>query len=1656
VFKEDEHDRSANDWGLSLRSRRTLVKGKSIHGKSGAGDEQRKRTGGAPVTRQYEYDLVEYDEGSNEASPSASMASHITPSMHNYSYNESHSTVSPELRSASPQPDAAPVVLTEDNVDKYFGVKAQHHYNATFRELHARRQLCAGGDDELLSLISTPLAPITRAGSRTGSRGTSRKGGRESGGSRGGSRQGARGDSVVGGEDASLLSSYGSDALSQSVKQLRKHRVLDPLASSSPGVGAEIGLELFAAGSVSLDESTTGSVVSTLFASPVNPGVGGRSEELSRSADVGGSSVRSSRSGKKSFYVLPRQVAATKGRSSRNSRLHNIKYPCGPHTKQAPSGKLAPLFPSLEDGLATGRSGLGDSASVMSDITLSASVDLEEENLGGDDFEMDDPHDLGNLLYNHYDASRADSSPSRRLQGVGEKPAGEASFGVVTADVTAPLLDLAGLKIDPPPVREVSSEVLLEDSEFQTDASLATYAPNSPRAKFLAGCLKFNLPPRSLAILRHRYTSILNLEHHGLGDKFGLLFAQSFASLPVVRVLNIADNRLTDVSLGPLMQAVRQSRTLEELNLSDNQIGPVCAETLATYMSSPSCSIVYLKLSKLKLTDATVMKLTGAMTANARLQELDLSSNLLGQEETLVFMHPDRVTGGESIGKLVRNAAVSALTTLKLQWNFIRGIGAMDLCDSLRSKNSSVTHLDLSFNSIGNDGGAVLGSALLENKVLKELHVASNNITAEVCFALCVGAKDSVLDYLNIDNNPIGGLGAQMLMSLAIAKRDDMTFSAMGSDLTAKSEAHVVNINDPVGSYELTLSSALGRAISLELLDICARNPVFRIQQFVVLPEGGDPDSGDFDTSRPSPKKLTSRPASGKTGSAGNADGGSEGGQLEPEEEEVDYGDWVPTPLDLFEEEVSSLADVERELVEHLKTHSKLVDDMPRVDACFHKHKEKGLLNVLTQSGFVNFLHEIGYVVNLRGAIALIRSLDSGDTERISEDNVRHLLREIALRAKSQLRDVLYRTRCCEAARPGVRYIPPSAGKVRVEIVRSYLPKIETKTVTPCQVMYMEKAAYVSHDPGIMLQYGVMQVRCHVREGDRLVSLLKKDLGDAVAALAKVLPQMINTTEAAKLARIHVGNSYERRQKLKALLGHAFGPLLGHFDGYYSLSMQCENDRVCLIKLMEQSLTTAAMRKELQLGDLSQNGDWYCFRNQVVDGVSVLEDGGIGAERRITKEEFTPLPSYGHVEFDFSGAMCLHGRAATDDTGAPVVAIHDHKMVRLITDCGLLPHTAPMERHAHRQLDEMRRGMERALQGFGYKYWQVDEGRAETMGQYMHEKFYGNLLDRHNQHVTANQLFAAPAAPKDEPVVEHSALKGRHGSNEKIRGKSGIGGMFGVAAKATAAAAAIAMGAPAGNVDDSSGVIQEEDDEEDEELELVDEVSDINDPKLLMRSIAAPGVPGQSKKRRTASIKAHYNAGEKIYMPSFTANLIARAGRDLGSGRPEQKFKGLKRFQTLDSVFNLLGPVHAIPVHDFFQNKMATSFMLSRHLALLVTLYDDGRAKHSDFGTYRVELVVSLFARVLDKHNFELVLMKLTAMEHACVLARLGVLSLYNPWKPDGCSYLELAHWDERQVAKMIIHLDIVEPGVNCECVCLCVDDIGLLVFFIGVHCLRL
>ncbi|CAM9323480.1 unnamed protein product [Ectocarpus fasciculatus] len=82
-------------------------------------------------------------------------------------------------------------------------------------------------------------------------------------------------------------------------------------------------------------------------------------------------------------------------------------------------------------------------------------------------------------------------------------------------------------------------------------------------------------------------------------------------------------------------------------------------------------------------------------------------------------------------------------------------------------------------------------------------------------------------------------------------------------------------------------------------------------------------------------------------------------------------------------------------------------------------------------------------------------------------------------------------------------------------------------------------------------------------------------------------------------------------------------------------------------------------------------------------------------------------------------------------------------------------------------------------------------------------------------------------------------------------------------------------------------------------------------------------------------------------------------------------------------------------------------------------------------GQIRAEVVTTFYHKVLDTGNMCLLVDALRPDEEREVLARRGYLNVVNPVFADRYYHLNLAVWDEREMAKILVRLAITEPGEN-------------------------
>lgn len=311
--------------------------------------------------------------------------------------------------------------------------------------------------------------------------------------------------------------------------------------------------------------------------------------------------------------------------------------------------------------------------------------------------------------------------------------------------------------------------------------------------------------------------------------------------------------------------------------------------------------------------------------------------------------------------------------------------------------------------------------------------------------------------------------------------------------------------------------------------------------------------------------------------------------------------------------------------------------------------------------------------------------------------------------------------------------------------------------------------------------------------------------------------------------------------------------------------------------------------------------------------------------------------------------------------------------------------------------------------GAGGSLWQRDLGRSSQISSYLYEKVYhqSQLNKRHSRFIEGlvkeRGLQAELAAKAKAEADAIDAQKQRELYDKRARSRGGSRAASRIAGSSHELGATSRPSSRQGNVANliSETAISENvtADEEDEEF-FLDDASLEGGSSLVSGSID----------------------GGDSFIGSPLAAGTAVAGVSQSRQTPKGTSKKPDRYAPVKASKFLRAAI------DIYDNGR---LLYARQVALLVKLFDIGCIMRSDYGSYRVELVISLFSKIKDIQNFDIVMSYLNATEAACVLGRLGYLTLFNPMKPENCYDLDLALWEQRQVAKMLIHYAVTEPGIN-------------------------
>ncbi|XP_047720658.1 leucine-rich repeat-containing protein 74A isoform X10 [Prionailurus viverrinus] len=217
-----------------------------------------------------------------------------------------------------------------------------------------------------------------------------------------------------------------------------------------------------------------------------------------------------------------------------------------------------------------------------------------------------------------------------------------------------------------------------------------------------------------------------------------------------VVTLELADNCIMEEGTLSLVQMLQENYYLQDLNISNNDLGLKGASTISEFLQRNTSSLLNLQLSGNNFKDESAELFCQAFSANYRIKTLDLSHNEFSDK------------GGEHLGQML--ALNIGLQSLDLSWNQFHTRGAVALCNGLRA-NVTLQKLDLSMNGFGNEGATALGEVLRLNNSLVYIDVSSNDISNEGVIKISKGLEfNESLKVLKLFLNPVSMDGATLLI----------------------------------------------------------------------------------------------------------------------------------------------------------------------------------------------------------------------------------------------------------------------------------------------------------------------------------------------------------------------------------------------------------------------------------------------------------------------------------------------------------------------------------------------------------------------------------------------------------------------------------------------------------------------------------------------------------------------------------------------------------------------------------------------------------------------------------------------------------------------------------------------------------------------------
>lgn len=300
-----------------------------------------------------------------------------------------------------------------------------------------------------------------------------------------------------------------------------------------------------------------------------------------------------------------------------------------------------------------------------------------------------------------------------------------------------------------------------------------------PLKVYVVACRKYSLLPFHSILSRPPAGTRVDLAQSCLHDYDALAVAEYLKALactlddhktriePHVNVY-LEDNELDSKGAGEILDALLSFlpiTSIETLNLAHNRLGEGAHGCRSLVPLLKYSMIAHLNLSQNGIGDSLVTILVKGLLACRSLKSLNLSRNDIRDCEGLAE---------------VLSLYGQKIEDLDLSWNKLGARAGRAIAEAI-SDNTALRRLDLSYNNLKNSMQA-FQAALRENTTLGDLDLSFNAINEVGCFSLMRNNPWQGLRVLRLNGNPLGPMGARIIIGLILNPPQDFSCTIMVHD----------------------------------------------------------------------------------------------------------------------------------------------------------------------------------------------------------------------------------------------------------------------------------------------------------------------------------------------------------------------------------------------------------------------------------------------------------------------------------------------------------------------------------------------------------------------------------------------------------------------------------------------------------------------------------------------------------------------------------------------------------------------------------------------------------------------------------------------------------------------------------------------------------